>query len=399
MGASTRRGILIGLLATGAMVCRAEPAPGNGIHFGRGAISPYADLSATYDSNVANEQGEADDFFQEDAGIISGYTSGPIDLGLDGFFTAREYAKESGGNFESGGERFKAKYEREDTLSVEARQSYRRVEDIDQQRDSIGVLGVSPESVLDASARDRRDINQAGVGAKEVLTDKLDVRAGYEFDAVNYVNSGLLDVTDQNGLLESGFQITEKSAALLSGIYGEQDVNESSESMKYVKGRVGLETRGTDKLSFKGGVGVQNYDRSFGGNKSSFNYDLLAIWTATDKVGFQAGARNGAQLSSVYADNGTEYSSVWLAGRYRIVPTISLSLTGSYRRDDYIDPVDNNGVLVDRTDDGYGVQGRVEYQTPAKFLMAYAETGYQQVNSNIHDYDETRVTAGVRVQY
>ena len=250
-----------------------------------------------------------------------------------------------------------------------------------------------------ASATSRRDVNNVGISAGRNLTDKLQLDIGYRFDDINYDDPTLLDIQNNIGQAEGAYRLTDKTDALLTLLGGIQD-NGASDPANYYISRVGLKTRGTDKVIFKGGVGVQFYERPSADDITSFNYDLSASWIATDKITFQAGGRNGTVLSSLYADNGSAYNTVWAGASYKIIPTIVLSGNASFRQDAYLDPVSFEGGTKDRTDKGSGIGGRVDYLTPAKFLKLFTEVQYSNVKSSISPtYDETRVALGLNLQY
>ena len=114
---------------------------------------------------------------------------------------------------------------------------------------------------------------------------------------------------------------------------------------------------------------------------------------------FQAGGRNGMQLSSFYADNGSEFLIVWAGVAWRMQPSVTMSAAVSYREDDYLVPVQEGGALVDRLDKGVGYRVRAEYHTPAEGMKLFAEVLQEKVDSNVADYDKTRAGAGVVLAY
>jgi hypothetical protein len=385
-----------------ALISTAKAEPGNGIHAGPWTFSPYASLRETYDSNVDKTPvNKLDDFFLDsEAGLKMGYSAYAIDFSGLGFLGNRNYSDLTDKDFTSGGEILKFKQGTHDTFVIEADQTFRRVEDADLHGNEAAVLGVSPDSVLDSSSTGRRDINNVGVSVGRDLTDKMVLDVGYRFDDVNYSDPTIYDIQNHIGQAEGAYRLTEKTDSLVTMQAGMQDNGVISDPANYYIGRVGLKTRGTDKVIFKGGVGVQLYERPSADDITSFNYDLSASWIATEKITLQAGGRNGTVLSSLYTDNGSEYNTVWAGASYRVIPTIILSANASYRQDDYLDPVAVQGGTKDRTDKGTGVGARVDYLTPAKFLKLYTEAQYQNVESTISPtYDETRIMLGMKLQY
>ena len=379
----------------------ANAEPGRGIHTGAWTFDPYAALSGVYDSNVDKtpQNKKEDVFFNSEAGLKLGYSAYAVDFSGLGFLGNRNYSDLTDKDFSSGGEILKFKQGTHDTVVFEADQTFRRVEDSDVHGSEAAVMGVSPDSVLDSSATSRRDVNNVGISAGRNLTDKLQLDIGYRFDDINYDDPTLLDIQNNIGQAEGAYRLTDKTDALLTLLGGIQD-NGASDPANYYISRVGLKTRGTDKVIFKGGVGVQVYERPKADDISSFSYDLSASWIATDKIMLQAGGRNGTVLSSLYADNASEYNIIWAGASYAFIPTVVLSGNVSFRRDDYIDPVTVSGATQNRVDDGTGVRARLDYLTPAKFMRVYTEAAYQSTDSSISEKsDETRISLGVNLQY
>lgn len=397
-----RKRVIINMMMGIALISSAGAEPGSGLHTGPWALSPYANLRETYNSNVgkvpANKQD--DFFFDSEAGLRFGYSAYEVDFSSLGYLGTRNYSDMTDQDFSIGGEVMKFKQGTHETLVIEADQTFRRTEDIDLHGSEAAVLGVSPDSVLDSSATTRRDINNIGVSAGRNLSDKMTLDIGYRFDDLNYEDPAVFDINNHIGQAEGSFRLTDKTDSLVTLLGGMQDNGVISDPANYYIGRVGLKTRGTDKVVFKGGAGVQLYERPGADDVTSFNYDLSAFWIATDKITVQAGGRNGTVLSSLYADNGSAYDSVWAGVSYRFIPTILLSANASYRQDDYLDPVVVSGETKDRTDKGSGLGARVDYMTPAKFLKLYAEIQYQNVESTVAPtYDETRIMLGMKLQY
>jgi hypothetical protein len=227
---------------------------------------------------------------------------------------------------------------------------------------------------------------------------QLDI--GYRFDDVNYSSTDLYDLQSHIGQAESAYRMTDKTDALLTFCGGIQDNGVISDPAESYTARVGMKTRGTDKLIFKGGVGVQQFNRAVADDVTDFNYDVAASLAMTDKLVLQAGGRNGMLLSSLYAVNGSEYDSIWAGVLYTVVPTIVLSGNVAFRRDDYLDPVPTDSGTTERIDEGTAFRLRATYQTPAKFLRLYSQASYETVESTaVPNYDDTRLDLGATLQY
>jgi len=398
----TKRVLVAGLMCA-ILVSAANAGPGQGIRSGPWVISPYADVSGTYDSNI-NKTGanQTDDFFLDSTlGLRAGYTTSLLNLSGLGFVSSRNYADNTDKDFGAGGELVRIIYGTRDQIMVEADQTFRRVEDIDRYASEAAVGGVSPDSVLDVSSRSRRDVNQAGISAGKDLTDKLELDAGYRFDNINYDAASLFDLRNHVGQLETAYKLTDKAAGFATVKAAVQENVTLSSDANYYAARLGMKSKGTDKVTFKGSAGFQQFELQDGDTKSALSYDVTTAWAASTKVVLQAGGRNGSALSSMYANNGAEYQSVWLAGKYQFNPSISTTMSGAYRVDDYINQVTDNGQAKDRKDNGFAGRFRADYQAPAKFLKLYTEASYEDMSSNIdaQDYNDTRVMLGAILSY
>jgi len=396
-----KRRVLAAGLISATLMYAANAAPGQGIHTGAWTFSPFAAVSETYDSNInQTPSGAEDDFFLDSTlGLRAGYVSYLLDFNGLGFLSGRDYADATDKNFGAGGEVLRAKYGNRDQVEVEADQSFRLVEDIDHYGSEAAVGGISPDSVLDVSARSRRNMNQAGLSAGRNLSDKLELDAGYRFDEINYDQSSLFDLRNHIGQVETAYRLTDKTAGLLTVKGAIQENLSLDNDAEYYATRLGLKTKGTDKVTFKGGAGVQYYDQAVGDSETMFNFDLVSAWAASDKIVIQAGGRNGSQMSSLYVNNGTDYQVYWIGGSYQLTPAINTSLNGAYRIDDYMNPVTDQNRTIDRKDKGFSGRVRADYQAPAKFLKLYTEATYEDVDSNISDYSDTRIALGAVLSY
>lgn len=396
-----KRWILVVGFVSVILACSAEAVPGQGIHYGPWTFIPYSDMYGAYDSNVARTSADqnSDEFIDATIGLRAGYSSYLLEFSGLGFLSRRTYLGDSDSDFSCGGELLRLKYGNRDQVEVEVDQTFRRVTDADRCGNEAAVGGVSPDSVLDVSSRSERDINQIGISAGRNITEKLELDAGYRFDVVHYTEASLSGLQNHIGQIEVAYKVTEKTAGLIT-VKGavQQDVSLDSDA-KYFVARLGLKTEGTDKVSFKGGAGAQRYTPAEGGEATTFNFDIAASWVATERILVDAGGRNGSQMSSLYADNGTDYQVYWVAGTYRISSFLTTTLSGAYRIDDYMNPVTSGGALIDRSDKGFAGRIRADYQAPAKFLKIYSEATFEDMSSNVSGYNDVRVAIGAVLSY
>jgi len=383
----------------GLLPALAAAAPvAKGIRVGAFTLSPFAGLAGTYDSNVGRTSvNEEDDvFLGADLGLKLGYQARDLAVDGIGFGQQRFYADDDARDFGAGGEALRLKYGAPERIVVELQQSWRRVEDQDDYAALTAIGGISAHAFLDANVRSRRDLLDAGAGASAKLTDKTDVRAGYLYNETDYARTNLLDLTSHNAQLEALYKFRDKTAGLATVLGGVQESDQVDDEATYVAARLGLQTHQTDRLLFKAGVGEQHYERPEGGGaEDRFHFDGQATWTATDKTQVQLEGRNGMQLSSVSRGNVVDYTVVRLGIAHRVNALLTLTASGTYRIDDYEDPVAEGDQLVSRKDDGAALAFRADYLIPSMYLRLFAEASYESIDSTVRDYDVARATAGV----
>ena len=369
-----------------------------GIRVGAFTLSPFAGMAGTYDSNIqrASADEEDDVFLEANLGLKLGYQAKEVALNGIGFAQGRAYEDHDEADFGAGGEALLLKLGAPERILVELQESWRRVEDFDNYGVIGAVGGISADAFLDANVRSRRDILEGGVGVGAKLTDKTDLQAGYRYNETDYASSDLLDLASHNAQIEALYKFRAKSAGFATLLGGVQDSDQVDDEATYAAARLGLQTRQTDRLVVKAGVGEQHYERpEGGGNEDRFNFDGQASWAATDKTQVQLEGRNGIQLSSISRANVVDYTVFRLGVAHRVNSVLALTASGTYRRDDYQDPVANGDQWVDRLDNGATFTLRADYLIPSKYLRLFAETMYETVDSNIRDYDVARATLGV----
>lgn len=383
-----------------------QAAPGEGIRLSNFTLSPYAGAAATYDSNIySTPSDETDDtYFDIAAGLKAGYQAKDLLADSVFFFGERAHVNETDENFSSAGELITLTYGDRDRLEVRVGESFRRVEDLDPVRlGGVAIGGISSDALLDSSSQERRDVGQVALGVGRNLTDKIDMDLGYRYDDVDYKDDALSRITGHAVSAEGGMNVTDKTAATLTGIYGIQSTEDVPGDNNSIAARVGAKTRGTAKVTFKGGLGVLYFDRAPGGdsdNETLPNYDLLANWRATSKVNVNLGGANGIQSSSLYANNPAEFNMVWLSGSYLMMPAATLTAGVTYRTDAYLDDVMINGVMADRTDDGFSGSLRLDVEPRGlKFVELFTEARYQTVESDVSPYDDARISVGANIRY
>jgi len=403
-----RLGLAVAVLSfLAASICQA--GPGAGIRVSDWVISPSASASATYDSNVfLTDEDEKSDTFLEGIVALDLFRAGEaMTLGCRLFGIRRTYLEEDKLNYSSAGESVRFEYRRPSGVVINADESYRVVEDLDRSEmtPAPGEASAiaSPVVALTAAERSRRTLLNAGVRASADLTDKIDASLSYAYAMNNYDLDFIFDTSENVGLAEGGYRVTDKTVALVDIQYGVEDSDAFSESTDFAAIRAGFRSRGTDKIQYKGAVGWQTYMRpdGAGGDVNSPSVNIIGKWQATDKMAVQAGARNDLLASSLYRSNVRDSSAAWFGLNCTPIASLDAMLLGSYSREEHEDAVDvGGGEMKKRKDNSTMVSARMTYTAPVKFISVFAEVSYAMTDSNIlDDFDEMRAGAGVKVQY
>lgn len=424
-----RRGGRAALLASLSWAVPGFGAPGDGIHLDHTTASPYADASLTHDSNVYRAPAgseTADRYFEAEAGVRLARTAAGDNLKMEGnlFSAIRQYDKQTEHNSDSFGDFFRLRKGGEREWRFELSQSFRKVKDIDRHATDVqtggvadDLIGVSADLVQDIHTLSiQRDTHQFGFAAERPFTDRTCASIGYRYSSVIYDSEDFFDLSGHLAQLDGSTRLTERTGAFVSlraGLQGQEGMSEMS-TFSVVRG--GLQSRGSDKLVYKAGIGFMNHRRPAAPGvegadgesqeagdsvSTSVNYDASVDWFVSEKVTIRAGAYNGIQMSSIYRRNGLSYVSAWIGGAWRATPQWILSTRATYRMDDYLDPVPGEGGTVDRSDLRSDARLRVDYTTRRGFLRAYAEVLVEHQVSSIEGlgYDGFRLSLGLNACY
>jgi len=406
--------VIVWIAMCSAAVVAVYAKPGEGIRLGNLAVSPFADLSATYDSNVyLTRRDQQDDFFYD---LVPGLAfinrTDSLILNGRGWGQFRRYSDATDLNSDGLGEKLGLLIGTEENPSVTIEERYMQLDDYEINPSSVDTLNMESRNldlIEDRNERVKRDIFSVGGVAGHPLGEKFRLDAGYGFSFVNYDVRDLYDWNENKAQLEGQYELTEKTSALLTGQYGAQSSDGFSDDSSLYLVRVGLFNHATGKTSIKVGVGYEDYSTvmtSADGeslDKDIFNFDAAGIWEATPKLRVELSARNGIQPATQYKDNTKEILLVALGASYDVTDTVLLSLGGSHRRDDYVGKVQVNDQFLSKERELWGGRARVDYRPHAKFYELYLEGTYENVDDNLQDdynnYDQLRVTVGVFLRY
>lgn len=371
-----------------------------GSRSGAWSIAPLFDVTAVHDSNIDRVTTGDEDatFFDAKAALRLGYDVPDTSLSVLGFFGQRSFTEESERNFSTGGEFLTLRHDPGSRVAFSLQQSYRKVEDQDTFGTATEVGGMAADAFLDADARARREIHEAGALLETTPTDKLSADLGYRYNQTDFDSPDLFDIDSHAVQVDLGRKMTDKMSAIMTGLGGLQESESVDDAAEYSIVRIGLRMKGSDKLNYKAGVGHQHLDRPEEQEaESGFHYDATANWEITDKSTLLVEGRNGMQISSIHRANVVDFSVLRLALQFQVRPSVLVTAGGVYRIDDYADPVLHLGEMVDREDKGASVHLRSDFLMPRNNLRFFAECSYEDVDSTIRDYQITRFSLGINV--
>ncbi len=422
-----------------------------GIQVGPLRLSASLELSITYDDNaklvvpegeiqdrtifediddgVRAEQ-EEDYFYEATLGLRLYRETDGFLASLSGIYSMRRYVDLDNLGNESVGEEFEIRLgDRElRKVSLGLRQAYREV--FDYEETAYPDDFTNPDTRALSLAEDRTErVSRQLLDLAAIVTWQITEKLGSDFSVaygeIDYDTEFLFDWYDLKGQAEFDYRLTEKSSLLLTGQYGQQDSDGLVNEPDYYVIRGGMLTRATDKLTFKGGIGAGKYDRfrkvvtedetgldtdvteevetetESEDSIDYFAFDLAGDWDLTQRTKLQAIARNAVQPAAQYNDNAKIVTVASLGIAHRLTDKFKLSATGSYRNDDYEDPVEiDTDVFIDQEDTIWGAQLRLDFEPPNEHLNVYAEAKYENRDTTIpnEDYDQLRLTLGLKLK-
>ena len=309
---------------------------------------------------------------------------------------------------------------RVDRFTLGLRQAYREIFDLEATAYPDDFNNPDTEQLFLAEDRTERVSRQlldlAGILTWR-MSDKLNSDFSVAYGSIEYDTERLFDWTDLKFQAEFDYQLTDKTAALLTGQYGLQESDALSNDPDYFVIRGGLLNRTTDKLSFKGGAGIGRYDRyeaseaaledrsdidqSGDDTIDFFSFDVAGDYDLSQRTKLQFIGRNAVQPAAQYTDNPKLVTVASVGISHRMMERFRLAATVSYRNDDYEDPVEvDTGEFIDQEDTIWGGQLRFDYLPPKGHLNLFAELRYENRETTLpdEDYDQLRLTLGVRVE-
>lgn len=408
----------------GAVACMALSAParpGDGVHMGNLVVSPFASLSITYDSNVylAPRGDEQEDYFLDFVpGLAFINRTDRLIISGRGWGQFRRYDDATDKDSDTFGERVGAVWGYEDRLSLALNQKFIRLEDYEITPRSVDTLNLTSQNLMlteDRTERLERDVFDISPVLSYKTSGPFEFDLGYSYGYVDYTSEQqfqgheLFDWHEDRVQIEARYRLSDRTSALLTGQYSLQDSDGFSDKSEFIILRGGLLYQVTAKTAVKAGAGVQEYD--FGGESEAaqdldstiFNFDLAGTWEVTEKVDFEISGRNSIQPATQYDSNTKEVLLASAGFAYEVTETVSLSLAGSFRRDDYVGKVLVNEELRAKRRDLWGGRLRLGYEPRANFFDMYLEGSYEDVADNLeddyNDYEQWRLSLGLALRY
>lgn len=415
-----------------------------GIRVGPVQISIWGEISGTYDDNVRlvvpegeiqdrtifeeddpsiEEEQEEDIFYEGTLGLRLFRQTDSFLASLLGQFTGRRYTDFDDLDNESWLEEAEVRFgDRElNRFSLSLRQSYREVFDYEKAAYPDDFTNPDTRGLFlaeDRTERVSRQLLDLGAILTWQISDKLGSDFSVAYGSIEYDTELLFDWEDTKLQAEFDYKLTEKSSALLTGQYGQQESDAISNEPDYYNIRGGLLSRTTDKLTFKGGVGVGRYDRfrksdearAIDGDDEAdedddgvidyVSFDVAGDWDLSQRTKLQVIGRNAVQPAAQYNDNSKVVTVASVGLSHRLFERFRIAGTVSYRNDDYEDPVEiDTDEFIDQEDTIWGGQLRLDYERPDGYLNIYAEAKYEDRDTTIpgEDYDQLRLTIGLKV--
>jgi hypothetical protein len=276
----------------------------------------------------------------------------------------------------------------------------------------------------DRSTRVERRLHDAGVILGRSLSDVFDLDIGVAAGQQEYSTNVLFDIENFTVKGEVGWRMTDKMSLIVGG-EATEEMNESYDgNARSTSIQAGLKRRASDKLEFKFGAGVNRFTRpelinEYGrevqertgwergvsdkprNDEKALSFDLSGTWVATDKISLEIAGHSAIQSTPQYPNTIDYIQVASMSAVYDFSDTMTVSLTGSFRRDDYLDPVVELGEEVVRLDERTAALARIDYIPPRRVLTFFIEGGYEESDSTIwhYNYDQLRLGGGVSLRY
>jgi hypothetical protein len=420
-------------------------AADEGMNLGPLRLNLWGEVSGTYDDNVrlvvpdgeiqeraiftddntaAKRDTEDDIYYELTLGGRLYRETDSFLASLSGIYSARRYTDTTDLDNESFIQEADILFgEREiDRFTLGLKEAYREIFDYENKAYPDDFTNPDTQSLFLSEDRTERVSRQlldlAGILTWRI-SDKLASDYSVAYGTIEYDTEFLYDWTDLKYQAEFDYRVTDKTALLLTGQYGQQESDALDNNPDYYVLRGGFLNRATDKLTFKGGVGAGKYDRFRSSSTNGvsgiddeisneedgaidyLSFDMAGDWDLTQRTKLQLIGRNAIQPAAQYQDNVKLVTVASVGISHRILDDFRLAGTISYRNDDYEDPVEiDTDEFIDQEDTIWGGQLRLDFEPPNGYIDVYVEARYEDRTTTIpnEDYDQLRLTIGLKLK-
>jgi hypothetical protein len=427
--------LVVLFLCAGVRLGRSEP--GEGVQLGRGwSLSPFVEGDITYDSNVLlrgdnyrrehelDEPAPDEDVYTDLIGGLSLIKEGPdFTMNLRGLAQFRRYDYYTDLGDDTYQQNFSMVAGHPDRLELRLGQQFSHVSDYEFTREESGIREqdmVSMRLIETRTRRTDRFIEDYGASLSKDL-HKLQLRGSVGYGRVHFGDDtpiyfpkyDLYDWDEYLGILDIGYQLTDKSSLFFAPSRGWQNSENGLTDSSFSKFRIGIRSFPTVKLNYNIGIGLLLYRGGYENTQVSdidvdepvraeeldqqfMHYDIRTVWSMSRRMDLQIFGRNEMIPTSAF-DYNTKRIDQGSVGLVRLLGRRWLTSLGlSYRGDTYTLPV--NG--IDAFEKLVGLLVTLEYDTRHKWLRVAGRVRYEEFTSNIQeDYEQLRASLSLNLTY
>lgn len=382
----------------------------DGINIGNLKLTPSLRGSYVYDSNVQRDPETrdhlSDTYFTTTLGLVARNSTDALQVEARGWGRLRRYDTFTDKDMEEYGFLLGASAGSRDILTTRLNLRWADLNDFSQEpffQDIRDAQRISIEMAPDRSEASSRQISAVGLAIGRDLTEEIEFDAGVQYSEVNYDEDLLLDYKTYRAAVELARALTDKSAVLAVGSAGRQESDGFDATAETRAMRLGLKTRATQKVTFKGSAGLREFKLEGLNERRNqrFDYELQADWRASTKVIAFVNAETVIVPASDERRNARQTRRASGGMTYYALPFLNFTLMGSFGRVDYVDPVQVRGEMIDKYVDTVGGQLIARFQPRIKWLSLSLSARYDSNSSNDPnaEYDLWRFSASGTLRY
>jgi hypothetical protein len=385
-----RRGrVAAGLAGLGLLVLGFSPsglsAPGEGIVARNLTIHPYVEARGEYDTNpdASYEDSSSDVSATVQGGANFLNLTRKSEVSLHAWALMERYQDLGDKDHEDFGDELRIRLFDPSKLMIRLNQSYADRTDFDT------ILG------RDES---RQELFASGLLGKD-LTDKVMAETAYRYQEYSYDSETLYGWKEHGVEGTLGHALTRRTTGTLS-LRGElQSSDRSDDDGNLGALHLGFRTRNSEKLLGYAGAGWLVYE-SGDTSISTPSMDIGLTWRPRDPFRLELSGLRTVIPSIQSVNNFNTTTRLTLAGHYDLARPLTLSLIGSYYRNDYEREVVIDDVTQNWADDTFVGTFRVSYH-PGSLMRYFFEARAENRDSSVYygDYSREILSIGARATY